>query len=144
MLDYRPDLPTANLLYLDCNSLYSTYQTYPLPMGGFRFLTERQLLDFDLASASAGSETGYFIFHYPKHLHNAHNLRDKTRYVAHYRCLQFYLKHGMELTKIHRVVAFTQHAFMLPFIKFCNDGRKNARSDFESSPYKLVLVVITL
>ena len=49
----------------------------------------------------------------------------------------------MELTKIHRVVAFTQRAFMLPFIKFCNDGRKNARwknarSDFESSLYKLL------
>ena len=181
MPDYRPDLPTANLLYLDCNSLYSTCQTYSLPVGGFRFLTERELLDFNVASVSADSETGYFIecdLHYPEHLHDAHNayplapehvhidsnmlsdtlrfmmnetgvehvpctklvsnLRDKTRYVTHYRCLQFYLKHGMELTKIHRVVAFTQRAFMLPFIKFCNDGRKNARSDFESSLYKLL------
>ena len=60
MPDYRPDLSTTNLLYLDCNSLYSTCQTYPLPVGGFRFLTERELLDFDVASVSADSETGYF------------------------------------------------------------------------------------
>jgi len=26
--------------------------------------------------------------------------------------------------KIHRLVSFTQHIFMLPFIKYCNDGRK--------------------
>jgi len=44
----------------------------------------------------------------------------------------------MELTKVHRVVLFTQRTFMLPFIKFCNDGRKNAKSNFESSLYKLI------
>jgi len=48
------------------------------------------------------------------------NLRDKTRYVMHYRCLQFYLAHGLVLDKIHYVVAFTQRTHMLPFIKFCN------------------------
>jgi len=52
MPDYHPDLPTSHLLYLDCNcnSLYSTCQTYPLPVCGFRFLTERELFDFDIAS----------------------------------------------------------------------------------------------
>jgi len=53
-------------------------------------------------------------------------------------CLQFYLRHGLVLTKIHRVISFTQRAFMLPFIKYCNEGRKNAESDFESSLYKLL------
>jgi len=64
-------------------------------------------------------------------------LRDKTRYVTHYRCLQFYLSHGLVLDKIHRVVAFTQHTYILPFIKFCNDGRKNAKSEFDLL-YKLI------
>jgi len=66
------------------------------------------------------------------------NLRDKTCYVTHYRWLQFYLAHELVLDKIHRVVAFTQHKYMLPFIKFCNDGRKNVKSKFESSLYKLI------
>ena len=61
MPDYRPDLPTSHLLYLDCNSLYSTCQTYRLPVGGFRFLTESELADFDVASVSTDSETGYFV-----------------------------------------------------------------------------------
>ena len=181
MSDYRPDLPTSHLLYLDCNSLYTTCQSYPLPVGGFRFLSDAELADFDVTTVSADSETGYFIecdLRYPEHLHALHNayplapehveidsdilsdtlrfmlhetgvehvpytklvsnLRDKSRYVTHYRCLQFYLRHGLVLDGVHQVVSFTQRAFMLPFIKFCNDGRKNARSDFESSLYKYI------
>jgi len=66
------------------------------------------------------------------------NLHDKTHYVMHYCCLQFYLTHGLELIKVHRVIAFNQSRYMLPFIKLCNDGRKNAQSDFEASLYKLI------
>jgi len=66
------------------------------------------------------------------------NLCDKTRYVTHHRFLKFYINHGLELGTIHRVVAFSQRKYMLPFIKFCNEGRKNAQSEFESSFYKLI------
>ena len=38
------------------------------------------------------------------------NLHDKTKYVLHYRNLKLYLKHGMKLTKIHRVIKFRQSA----------------------------------
>jgi len=58
--------------------------------------------------------------------------------VTHYRCLQFYLTHRLELIKVHPVIEFNQSRYMLPFIKFCNDGRKNAQSDFESSLCKLI------
>jgi len=56
----------------------------------------------------------------------------------HYHCLQFYLAHRLQLVNIHCVVAYSQRVYMLPFIKFCNDGRKNAQSDFESSLYNLI------
>jgi len=65
------------------------------------------------------------------------NLRDKTRYVTHYRCLQFYLAHRLKLIHIHRIVAFDQRPFMRPFIEYCNDQRKKATTDFESGLYKL-------
>ena len=54
------------------------------------------------------------------------NLRDKTHYVTHYRCLQFYLSHGMQLVAVHRVVAFTQRAFMLPFINSATTAKERA------------------
>ena len=77
MPDCRPDQhPASQILYLDCNSLYSTCQTYPLPVGGFRFLTDDELSEFDVASVSVDSDTGYFVecdLHYPQHLHDLHN-----------------------------------------------------------------------
>jgi len=120
---------------LDCNSLYTTCQTYRLLVGYFKFLTESELADFDVKGVSADSKPGYFVecdLRYPERLHDAHNAypltpehigihgdmlsdtlrwimdetnvpftklvlnpRDKTRYVTHYRCLQFYLRHDL-------------------------------------------------
>ena len=36
------------------------------------------------------------------------NLNDKSKYVVHIRTLQFYLKHGLKLKKIHRAIKFEQ------------------------------------
>jgi len=76
MEDYRSDMPTSYLLYLDCNSLYSTCQTYSLPVGNFKFLAESELSSFDVTAVSPDSEIGYFIecdLRYPEHLHDYHN-----------------------------------------------------------------------
>ena len=178
--EYRPDEPPSYLAYWDCNSLYATCQTYSLPVGDFRFLTDEEIRTFDVHSVPADSSTGFILeinLRYPESLHDLHNayplapdhlkieedmlsptlrdilsatdmrhttstklvsdLRDKTHYVTHYRCLQFYLAHGLELTKIHRIISFTQRPFMLPFVQYCNEQRRNAESDFESGLYKL-------
>ena len=36
------------------------------------------------------------------------NLYDKTNYVLHYENLRFYLKHGLQLLKVHRILKFRQ------------------------------------
>ena len=38
----------------------------------------------------------------------APNLTDKTVYVCHYRNLQFYVKEGLVVAKIHRILTFNQ------------------------------------
>ena len=76
MANYCPDQPMSHLLYLDCDSLYTTFQTYPLPVDGFRFLSDPELATFDVASVPNDSETGYFVecdLRYPSHLHALHN-----------------------------------------------------------------------
>ena len=60
------------------------------------------------------------------------NLYSKIHYVTHYRNLQFYLKHGLVLTKIHRVLSFTQRPWHKPWIQLCTSQRQNARSEFEA------------
>jgi len=65
------------------------------------------------------------------------NLLNKTKYVAHYRNLQLYTKHGLIITKIHRILSFFQRAWLEPWINLCNEQRKAARSEFESDLAKL-------
>ncbi|KAK3106169.1 hypothetical protein FSP39_014172 [Pinctada imbricata] len=63
-------------------------------------------------------------------------LWDKEEYVVHYRNLQLYLKQGMVLKKIHRVIAFTQDAWLKPYIQYNTNMRKKATNKFDVRLYK--------
>jgi hypothetical protein len=65
------------------------------------------------------------------------NLMDKTSYVLHYRNLKLYKRYGLKVTKIHRVLEFTQSAWMSNYIQMNTNMRKMAKSEFEKSFYKL-------
>ena len=66
------------------------------------------------------------------------NLNGKSKYVVHIRTLQFYLKHGLKLKKIHRAIKFEQKEILKPYIEFNTEKRKNARNDFEKDIFKLL------
>ena len=65
-------------------------------------------------------------------------LEDKKNYVVHYRNLQFYLKQGVKLKRVHRVLEFEQERWMEPYIRMNTEFRKNAKSDFEKNFYRLM------
>ena len=65
-------------------------------------------------------------------------LEDKEKYVVHYGNLQFYLRQGMRLKKVHRVIEFDQEPWMEPYIRMNTEFRKQSRSDFETDFYKLM------
>ena len=72
----------------------------------------------------------------------APNLYNKERYIVHIDNLQFYLKHGLILKKIHRGIIFRQQAWLKPYVEFNSERRRNATNDFEKSFYKLMVNAI--
>ena len=65
-------------------------------------------------------------------------LRDKKRYVLHERNLREYLRQGLVLTVVHRVLEFNQSAWLAPYINKNTDYRRHARNKFEEDFYKLL------
>lgn len=66
------------------------------------------------------------------------NLLNKEKYVVHFRLLQLYIKLGLKVTKVHRVLAFEQEDWMKPYIDFNTEQRKLAKTDFEKDIFKLM------
>ena len=63
---------------------------------------------------------------------------DKQNYVVRIEMLQYYLKQGMKVSKINRVLSFKQKAWLKPWINYNTEKRKKATSDFEKDMYKLM------
>ena len=61
----------------------------------------------------------------------------RKKYVVHLENLQYYLKKGLILTKIHRIVKFKQKAFLKKFIEKVTYLRSKAKNDFELRLFKL-------
>ena len=66
------------------------------------------------------------------------NLMEKKKYLVHYLNLQFYLSHGMRLTKVHRVLAFRQSRWLAPYILKNSQLRAASTNEFEKDFFKLM------
>ena len=65
-------------------------------------------------------------------------LQDKRNYVLHYRNLQYYLKQGMKLKGVHKVLEFEQESWMEAYIQMNTEFGKKAKNNFEKDFYKLM------
>ena len=66
------------------------------------------------------------------------NLHDKTEYVIYIRNLKQALNHGLVLKKLHRIIKFSQNAWLKPYIDMNTDLRKEAKNDLEKDFFRLL------
>ena len=66
------------------------------------------------------------------------NLRDKKKYVLHYKNLIQCLDLGMKITRIHRGIKFVESEWMKPYIDMDTNLRANAKNNFDKDFFKLM------
>ncbi|GBN22535.1 hypothetical protein AVEN_268168-1, partial [Araneus ventricosus] len=66
------------------------------------------------------------------------NLKDKKNYITYYKNLQFYLKQGLKLEKMHKILKFQQKPWLKKYIMFNTEQRRNSKSAFEKDFFKLM------
>jgi hypothetical protein len=63
-------------------------------------------------------------------------LYPRSKYITHFKNLKLYLRLGMTLEKVHRVLCFEQKRIIAPFIEKCTEARKQSTSKFEQDQFK--------
>ena len=64
------------IMYFDANNLYGWAMTQYLPYGNFKWMTKKEINDFDLGLVKENSLIGYILevdLEYPSELHDSHN-----------------------------------------------------------------------
>ena len=121
----------SNLVYIvECDleyppDLHDAHNDYPLA-------AERLDIQVELLSETQVAISRHYArTRAAKNFKLVPNLMAKKNYVVYYRNLKFYLEHGMRLTKVKRVTAFTQTPWMEPYISMNTRMRAAAKNDME-------------
>ena len=151
------------LMYLDANNLYGCAMSKKLPIHSFKWLTSGEMEKlFNNRVVQVWEKTPCILevdLEYPENLHDLHNdypfcperveckngveklipnLRDKTKYVIHYKNLIQCLRAGIKLKKIHRGIKFIESEWMKPYIEMNTNLRTKAKNNFEKDFFKLM------
>ncbi|GFX54401.1 uncharacterized protein TNCV_3825001 [Trichonephila clavipes] len=163
MSNFNPDDEIKYLMYLDANNLYGYAMSKYLPLKDFVW-SDNDLTEQAILNLSDESDVGYILkvdLEYPSDLHDKHSsgfplapenkpppnckeprllttLEPKTKYVLHYSNLKLYLKLGLVLKKIHRVLKFFQSPWLKNYIDYNTKLRTKSVNDFQKDYYKLM------
>ena len=155
MKNYDKSIGSSYLMYLDANNLYRWAMSKKLPVNSFKW--ENDLSKFNenfIKNYSENSDVGYTLevdVEYLKELWSFHkdlpflperkkfkkveklvcSIEDKETYVIHIRALKQALNHGLVLKDVHRVIKFSQEAWLKPYIYVNTKLRTGAKSEFE-------------
>ena len=150
---FNPSEPSKYIQYLDANNLYGAAMFMKLPTHGFKWMNDKELSVWEKIPCILEVD-----LEYPKELHDLHNdyplaperiscgkveklipnLRDKEKYVIHYKNLKQYLKLGLKLKRIHRGIKFVESEWLKSYIDMNTKLRTKANNNFEKDFFKLM------
>ena len=160
--DYNKNIESSYIRYLDANNLYGWAMSQKLPKNNFKWVEDTSIINEEfIKSYNENSYKGYILevdVKYPKELHDLHSdlpflpkkmkidkckklvcdLRNKKKYVVHIKSVKQALNHGLKLKRIHRIIEFTQKAWLKPNTDMNTELRKLAEDDFEKDLFKLM------
>ena len=145
--------PSKYIQYLDANNLYGAAMSMKLPTCGFKWMNDKKLLVWRKIPCILEVD-----LEYPKGLHDLHNdyplapeqievnkvkklipnLRNKEKYVIHYKNLKQYLDLGLRLTRIYRGIKFEESQWLEKYISLNTELRTTATNEFEKNFFKLM------
>ena len=161
MSNFDSEKESIYLGYFDANNLYGWAMCNPLPFADFKWVDPESIAS--ISDLPKYGTTGYILdcdFEYPENLHDHHydfpllaksevppngkhpklmmTLCNKDRYVAHYWVVQQAIELGLRITKVHRVLQFTQSCWLKPYIESNTKRRAAATSTFQKDFFKLM------
>ena len=158
MKNYDRNIESSFLKYLDAG----WPMCKKLPVSDFKWVDDLSIFTEDfIKNYDENSDKGYISevdIEYPINIHMQHNdlpflpermkinkgsklvcnVRNKENYVIHILALKQALNHGLKLAKVHRVIEFTQEAWLKPYIDMNTELRKHAKNEFEKNFLKLM------
>lgn len=160
METFDREKPETYLAYYDINSMYAWAMSQCLPYKNLQWVTDIANFSLDIPD---DSEIGFILevdLEYPESIHDRQSdlpmapisstppdsnekkllatLLPKKKYVVHYINLKQYVKEGLKVKKIYRILQFKQARWLEPYIRLNADLRRNARNDFEKELFKLM------
>ena len=66
------------------------------------------------------------------------DLLSKKNYKVYYKNLEYYLKLGAKVTKVHKILTFDEKSFLKEYIDLNTELRKNSKNDLEKDLFKLM------
>ena len=158
---FNKNKPSKYLMYLDANNLYGCAMSEKLPTHGFKWLTggEMEKIYENRHNLNKMPCILEVDLEYPENFHDRHNdyplcpekvqckngveklmpnLRDKKKYVLHYKNLIQCLDMGLKITHIYRGIKFVESEWMKPYIDKNTNLRAKAKNNFEKDFYKLM------
>ena len=127
--------PLGYILEVDleyCKNLHDSHRTYPLAPEKFE-------INLDILSKYCNDVANKYGTKVVGVNKLVPNLRDKIKYVVHYRNLQHYMALGIKLIKVHRILKFKQSNWLKEYIEFNTQKIKESTDRFNLKFFKLLV-----